>query len=57
MEIMYTHEDGSEEVKFRRPFPGKTAWDLIRQVQILRTQIIEQGFEPPYSYRFVDDEA
>jgi hypothetical protein len=48
VEIVYTWEDGREEVRYRRPFPSPGAWKLIRQVSWNRTLHRDSR----YSWRF-----
>lgn len=53
-EIVYTWEDGREEVRYRRPKDSAEALDLVNQVIDLR---IKHGEACPYSYRHVEKET
>lgn len=50
LEIVYTWQDGREEVRYRRPSPSEDADKLIAEVEELRARL---GQECPYSYRIV----
>lgn len=50
-EIVYTHEDGREEVRYRRPFNSPEALELVDQVIEL---IRKHGEMCPYSFRNVE---
>lgn len=49
-EIVYTWEDGREEVRYRRIYGSVEAQELMSQVDALRERDKEKS---PYSYRHV----
>jgi len=53
LEVVYTWDDGREEVRYRRPFPSAEAWKFIGQVRTLRERAIRGRYESPYSWRIV----
>ena len=53
LEVVYTWDDGREEVRYRRPFPSPGAWEFIGQVRTSRERAIQGRYESPYSWRIV----
>lgn len=53
VEIVYTWEDGREEVWYRRVEGTSEAEDLIRRVEKKQLDAKIKGYESPYSYRLV----
>lgn len=51
LEIVYTWEDGREEVRYRRPYPSEDACKMIGQVREIREQANERRYKSPYSWR------
>lgn len=49
-EIIYTWEDGREEVRYRRSYNSREALEFIEEVEKLKKS---QGKNCPYSYRHV----
>ncbi len=49
LEIVFTWEDGREEVRYRRPRGSQEANDLIADVTMLQARLPDT----PYSWRFV----
>lgn len=49
-EIVYTWEDGREEVRYRRPYNSPKALELVQQVLDLQ---VKHGAACPYSFRHV----
>lgn len=50
--VWFRWSDGREELRYERPYPGREAEDLIREVQQLQRHAIEGGWECPYFYTF-----
>lgn len=53
LEVVFTWDDGREEVRYRRPFPSPEAWKFIGQVRTSRERAIQCRYESPYSWRIV----
>lgn len=49
-EIVYTWEDGREEVRYRRPYKSAEAQEFMDEIDALRKRDKEKS---PYSYRHV----
>lgn len=49
LEVVYTWQDGREEVRYRRPWPSGSASDMVAVVERMRQRVPDT----PYSTRVV----
>ena len=54
LEIVYHHDDGTSEVRYRRDAASFAALELQQRVRRLQQQASQGGYHCPYTWRIID---